>query len=79
MERLARVRESFRLRSELLQASLERELPVDCAELLCQGGDRTPVEVEAAFRVTAGRHEEDRPPGGAVHLVLAEELGGADG
>jgi hypothetical protein len=73
-------RESGGLRLQILDALLERQLSVDGSQVLGDGGDRSPVQVQAAFRIAPGRKEEGPAAACASSLVVGQgNLSSRDG
>lgn len=60
-------------RLQVFQAALECKLAIRRAQVVGDRRDRAPVQVEPALGIAAGGEEEERPPRGAVNLVLGEE------
>jgi len=62
VQRLADVREAFGFEAQLPQALLQRDLPVDGAEVVGDRRDRATVEVQPAVRIASRTQGEERPP-----------------
>lgn len=73
VDRLADVGEPLRFEPQAPQPGLERELALGGPEVVCDRGNRSPVQVEAPLGIAAGGQEKERPPGGSVNLVLGQQ------